>query len=125
MSESLPLLFACAGCSQAGRLAYDVAQELDRRGIAKMSCLAGVGARKPHFLKQLHDRELWAIDGCPIECSLGVFEHVNKNVDVHIQLFDLGIRKNSSELRAVDLNQVVHTIVEQVANRQAANSQIE
>jgi hypothetical protein len=35
-----PVVFACADCSAAGRLAYEVALELDRRQAAEMSCLA-------------------------------------------------------------------------------------
>lgn len=95
MSQRLPLLFACSGCSNAGQLANDLAVELNRRGIAEMSCLAGVGAGKPHFLKQLAEREVWIIDGCAIECSLGIFDHVRELVDVHIRLHNLGIRKNA------------------------------
>lgn len=89
-----PIVFACSGCSNAGQLANQVALELDRRGIAEMSCLAGVGAAKRSFLQQLAGREVWVIDGCPIACSLGVFGQVDEHVDVHIRLHPLGIRKN-------------------------------
>lgn len=94
MPRQLPLVLACAGCSPAGRLAYELAQELDRRGLAEMTCLAGVGAAKPHFLKQLAGREVWIIDGCPIECSRGVFAQVGCPFVVHIRLHDLGVRKH-------------------------------
>ena len=56
MSEPLPLVYACAGCSNAGKLTYDLARALEERGTAEMSCLAGVAARKPNFLKQLRGR---------------------------------------------------------------------
>lgn len=93
MPAQLPIVFACSGCSEAGQLANQVALELNRRGIAEMSCLAGVGAAKRHFLKQLPDREVWIINGCPIECSLGVFRQVQEHADVHIRLHSLGVRK--------------------------------
>jgi uncharacterized metal-binding protein len=76
-------------------LAYLVALELNRRGIAEMSCLAGVGAGKSHFLKQLKGREVWIIDGCSIECALGIFVSGRGGVDVHIRLHDFGIRKQA------------------------------
>ena len=95
MPKHLPLLFACSGCSSAGQLADQLARELDRRGIAEMSCLAGVGAAKSHFLKKLKQREVWIIDGCPIACSLGVFTRLRNHIDVHIRLHDLGVRKNA------------------------------
>jgi uncharacterized metal-binding protein len=95
MSESLPILFACAGCSNAGRLSYDIARALDAGGDAEMSCLAGVAARKQHFhnLKKLTGRRVWVIDGCPIECARGVLEQADERVDVHIRLHQLGVRK--------------------------------
>jgi uncharacterized metal-binding protein len=45
-----PLVFACSGCSFAGKLADDLARHLDRTGDAEMSCLAGVGAQRPSFI---------------------------------------------------------------------------
>jgi uncharacterized metal-binding protein len=73
MSSSRPLVFACAGCSPAGKAAYDVAQELAARGAAEMSCLAGVAAELPYFQKQLAGREVWVVDGCPLACAWYVF----------------------------------------------------
>lgn len=96
MSQQLPLLFACSGCSNAGQLSDKLARELDRRGIAEMSCLAGVGAAKPHFLKKLSEREVWIIDGCPVECSLGVFNVLREHIDIHLRLYDLGVQKHAS-----------------------------
>lgn len=95
MNPKLPLAFACSGCSNSGQLANYVALELDRLRLAEMSCLAGVGAGKSHFLKQLKDHETWIIDGCPIECALGIFNQMQKGVDSHIRLHELGVRKNS------------------------------
>jgi uncharacterized metal-binding protein len=94
MPETRPLVFACSGCSNAGQLTNQVAVELQRRGFVEMSCLAGLGAGKRHFLDKLKCREVWAIDGCPIECGLGVFSHIEQYVDVHVRLHDFGIRKN-------------------------------
>lgn len=112
MPSPLPVLFACSGCSHAGQLAGNIALELDRRGVAEMSCLAGVGAAKPHFLKQLQDREVWVIDGCPINCSLGVFEQVREQVDVHIRLHDLGVKKKSAPPTGADFDALISSILE-------------
>jgi uncharacterized metal-binding protein len=94
MSDPRPLLFAGAGHSNAGRLSYDVARAPEAGGVAEMSCLAGVAARKAHFLKKLAGRPVWVIDGCPIECGHGVFEQAGEPVDVHVRLRQLGVRKN-------------------------------
>lgn len=42
MRAELPIVYACSGCSEAGQLANQVALESDHRGLAEMSCLAGV-----------------------------------------------------------------------------------
>jgi uncharacterized metal-binding protein len=115
----LPLVFACSGCSLAGRLAYDLAQEFDRRGMAEMSCLAGVGAGKSHFLKELRGREVWIIDGCAIECSLGVFKHVRGTADVHIRLHELGVKKRSEAPRGWDIERLLDAATKQVSEQRA------
>jgi uncharacterized metal-binding protein len=38
-----PLVYSCPGCSSAAQMANYIALELDRRGVAEMSCIAGVG----------------------------------------------------------------------------------
>lgn len=113
MPDEKPILFACSGCSFAGRLAYDLALELDRRGTAEMSCLAGLGASHPAFTRKLKDREVWIIDGCPITCSQGVFERNGDAVDRHIRLHDLGFEKEIPPEGGVDMDQ----LVEQVTSR--------
>lgn len=45
-----PLVFARSGCSFAGKLTDDLARRLDRNGDAEMSCLAGIGAKRPGFI---------------------------------------------------------------------------
>ena len=109
-SDKKPILFACSGCSNAGQLANDVAHELDRRGVAEMSCLAGIGAAKPLFLKKLQQREVWVVDGCPIHCSLGVFNQVHEHIDVHIRLHDLGVKKQA----AAPIGEALNTLIEDV-----------
>ncbi len=120
MSSKLPILFACSGCSSAGQLAGQIALALDRRGVAEMSCLAGVGAAKPHFLKQLVDREVWVIDGCPINCSLGVFEQVREHIDVHIRLHDLGIKKKADPPTGDAFEALIAAMLEQVQQAKSA-----
>lgn len=117
-----PILFACSGCSNAGQLANQIALELDRRGLAEMSCLAGVGAAKRHFLKQLADREVWIIDGCPIECSLGVFAQVHENVDVHIRLYELGVRKSEPLPAGSEFDRIMTGVLQQIQSQRPVPS---
>ncbi|QDU89751.1 DGC domain protein [Pirellulimonas nuda] len=112
-----PLLFACSGCSNAGQLADQLARELDRRGIAEMSCLAGLGASKPHFLKKLSQREVWVIDGCAIACGLGVFAVLGEHTDVHIRLHELGVRKNAPLPAGRQLEELIDAALRQAAQQ--------
>ena len=41
--STLPLVYACSGCSNVAQLANTLAVRLDRSGVAEMSCIAGVG----------------------------------------------------------------------------------
>ncbi|MFW6038884.1 MAG: putative zinc-binding protein [bacterium] len=110
MAERKPLVFACAGCSFAGKLAYDLAREIDRRGDAEMSCLAGVGAKHPSFLRKLKGREAWIIDGCPIECAGGVFKQVERDAQRHIKLHELGFKKNFEPEGGVDISRLAEHV---------------
>lgn len=118
MARDVPLVFACSGCSEVGQIANQLALELDRRGVAEMSCLAGLGAKKPQFLRKLANRRVWIIDGCPIECSLGVFQQIQEQVHIHIRLHDLGIRKNVPLPQGNEWDQFVDQVLAYVAQRE-------
>lgn len=118
-SKAKPVVLACAGCSHCGRLAYDVALELDRLDIAEMSCLAGVAAEKAVFLAKLRNRAVWIVDGCPVECCKGVVDRLRQRVDFHIRLHELGIHKKYPTMRAVDLDELVTSILALAASSDA------
>lgn len=112
MSRRLPLVFACAGASYVAKLAWDLAKTLENRRVAEMSCLAGVGARKPVFLRKLRDREVWVIDGCPIECGLGIFDLANVPIHHHIRLAELGFKKHAPPPEGIDMDALVERVLE-------------
>jgi len=114
MTERKPIVFACAGCSFAAKLSWELAKAMDRLGVAEMSCLAGVGAQKKVFLNKLRDREVWVIDGCPIACGLGIFDLIGHRVDRHIRLADYGFRKNEEPDGGVDIDGLVDRVLEGV-----------
>jgi len=73
-----------------------------------------MGAAKPPFLKRLSEREVWVIDGCPIECSLGVFDQIRQHIDAHIRLHDLGVRKNASLPADDDFHNLIDAVLQHV-----------
>ena len=107
------IVFACAGCSRGGQAAYSIALELDKRETAEMSCLAGIAAGKPSFRRKIKDKKIITIDGCPTECSKGVFDKAGIQVDVHIKLKDYGIRKNGP-VNDYDIKRLVYEVGKRV-----------
>lgn len=91
---SLPLVYACSGCSSAAQLANHVAVRLDRQGAAEMSCIAGVGGDVPALLKVARSgRSILAIDGCPLVCAKKTLDRHGIAVDEHMQLAESGVKK--------------------------------
>lgn len=109
-----PVVFACAGCSSVAKLSWEVAKELDRRGVAEMSCLAGVGAQKRRFLRLLEGRPIWVVDGCPIACGLGIMGLVNRKVDWHIRLDTWGCAKHDDYAHS-DIHELVDRLLDAAA----------
>jgi uncharacterized metal-binding protein len=46
-----PLIYSCSGCSSAAQMANYMAIQIDRKGIADMSCIAGVGGNEKKISK--------------------------------------------------------------------------
>ena len=94
----LPLAYACSGCSSAAQLANHVALQLDRCGVAEMSCIAGVGGDVPHLLKVARSgRPIIALDGCPLVCVKSSLTRHGLVADRHYQLQRYGVKKRQHE----------------------------
>ena len=64
-----PLVYACSGCSNVAQLANDCALALDARGLAEMSCIAGVGGKVKSLVRKARaGRPIIALDGCELRC---------------------------------------------------------
>lgn len=64
-----PLVYSCSGCSSAAQMANRIAIDLDREGVAEMSCIAGVGGDVRKLVKVAKSgRPIIGIDGCPLAC---------------------------------------------------------
>ncbi len=94
----LPLVYSCSGCSSAAQLANHVALRLDHRGVAEMSCIAGLGGDVPHLLKVAHSgRPIIALDGCPLVCVQSTLARHGIKADRHYQLQEYGVKKRKHE----------------------------
>ena len=79
-------------------MANHVALQLDRRGVAEMSCIAGVGGDVPSLLKTARSgRPIVALDGCPLVCVKSSLARHGIVPDQHHQLQTYGVRKRQHE----------------------------
>lgn len=89
-----PLVYSCSGCSSAAQAANQVALQLDRRGIAEMSCIAGVGGDVPQLVKIAKSgRPIIGIDGCPLACVKSSLARHEISPRWYHQLNDYGVKK--------------------------------
>ncbi len=87
-------VLACSGCSAAGELADHAARRLQQMGVAKMSCLAGVGGRIPSITATVRSASgILMIDGCPLGCGANVLRNAGFTKFKQLKLHELGIRK--------------------------------
>ena len=94
----LPLVYSCSGCSSAAQLANHVAVQLDRRGVAEMSCIAGVGGDVPSLMKIVRSgRPIVALDGCLLVCVKSCLSRHGIKADRHYQLNQYGVKKRYHE----------------------------
>ena len=118
MNAPQPLVYSCSGCSSAAQLANHVALKLDRRGVAEMSCIAGVGGDVPKLVRLAQSgRPIVALDGCPLVCVKSTLARHGIAPDRHYQLQQYGVKKRAHE----DFDPVQATLVlEQVEADQQA-----
>lgn len=97
-SKHLPLVYSCSGCSSAAQTANALALRLDREGEAQMSCIAGVGADIPRFVRQASSgRPILALDGCPLACVRESLKRHGVAPDRYLQLSEQGVKKRYGE----------------------------
>ena len=91
---NLPLVYSCSGCSSAAQLANHLAISLDRRGVAEMSCIAGVGGDVPSLVKLAQSgRPIVALDGCVLACVKNCLARHGVTASYYRVLSDMGVRK--------------------------------
>lgn len=92
------VVYSCSGCSSAAQLANNLALRLDRAGLARMSCIAGVGGKvKPLVDQALKSDYIVTIDGCALECCKACLNGIGVKANHAIVLSDLGVKKKMGE----------------------------
>jgi uncharacterized metal-binding protein len=112
--ELIPLVYACSGCSSAAQMANYLAIRLDRKGIAEMSCIAGVGGNVKKLVKLAQSgRKIIAIDGCPLSCVKACLKSHSISPDYSIELTALGVsKKNHTDFDHSEAETILQTLEE-------------
>jgi uncharacterized metal-binding protein len=110
VDTQLPCVLACSGCSHAGELADLTARRLEETGVAKMSCLAGVGGRVKSIMSTVQRAPgLLMIDGCPLECGANTLRLAGITAFKHLKLHELGVRKYQTEVTPDAVQNLAHS----------------
>lgn len=92
--KKTPLVYSCSGCSSAAQAANYIAIRLDREGVAEMSCIAGVGGGVPSLVRTAKSgRQIIAIDGCPLKCTVACLARHDIAPTQHFTLSDFAVKK--------------------------------
>jgi uncharacterized metal-binding protein len=96
-------------------MANEIALRFDREGRAEMSCIAGVGGGVPVMVRKARSgREIIALDGCPLCCVKSCLNKEGVSPSVHETLSDYGVRKQRCAFDAVETDEVMKQVIENV-----------
>ena len=114
--EQLALVYSCSGCSSAAQMANFLAVQLDKKGIAEMSCIAGVGGNvKKLLILATSGRKIIAIDGCPLACVKACLAIHSLQADLHFDLSGFGVKRMLHEdFNKLQANQLFDIIQDEI-----------
>lgn len=105
------LIFACSGAADVGEIADLAARKLNKEGLGKMLCLAGVGGRIEGIMKSTEAAgKIVAIDGCPLDCAKKTLERGNFKEVMHVRLTDMGLEKGKSGVTDENIKKVTAAV---------------
>jgi uncharacterized metal-binding protein len=103
------LIYACSGAADVGEIADQVARRLRSEGVAKMTCLAGIGAGLSNYVQSSIGADMnITIDGCSVACAKKTLEKIGVTPASYI-LTDLGLIKGETP--------VTEKIVDQMSDK--------
>ena len=98
MKKSKTIVYSCSGCSTAAQIANYVAIQLDRKDIAEMSCIAGVGGGVKSLVQKAKlAGNIIALDGWPLKCVQQCLAKHGLKPNIHLVLTEMGVKKLQHE----------------------------
>jgi uncharacterized metal-binding protein len=94
--------------ADTGELADQAAREMNRQGIGRMFCMAGIGGKVRGIVASAKAASgILAIDGCGLDCAKKNLEIEGITEFEHICLSDLGFEKGKSPVSEKGIKKVV------------------
>jgi len=93
------IVYTCSGCCAEGKASDLVGRKLREEGYARCghSCLAGIGAGYPRFLKAAQEAsEVIVIDGCKMVCAKTMLKKANITATAY-NLLDMGFTEEQDQ----------------------------
>ena len=101
------LIFACSGAADVGEVSDVAARKLQKDGVGKMFCLAGVGGRVAGIMdKTKAASRILAMDGCDLDCARLTLEEAGIKAFSHLRVTDLGMEKGQTAVTPEAVAQV-------------------
>lgn len=116
--SKLPLVYSCSGCSSAAQTSNSIALTLDRRNLAEMSCIAGVGGNVRKLVKVAKSgRPIVAIDGCALACVKNSLANHGVQPAVWHELSQYEVRKvYQADPDPAQVEQVLKIVIDSLAS---------
>ncbi len=110
------IIYSCSGCSNVAQLANRVAVKLDRDGLIKMSCIAGIGGDVRPLLNEARAADyVVGLDGCELGCVSECLSRRQIRLDKHIILTQKGFaKKNHQDFNDIDFNMAFSIIKKEI-----------
>lgn len=107
--DDVNFVFPCSGGADVGELADRAAREISKQGIAKVSCLAGIGGDVSGIIQSTRSSsKIVVIDGCPVECAKKTLENKGFDGFFHIQLQQENFYKGKTQINDSNINKIVN-----------------
>ena len=88
------ILLPCAGGSNCGQIANNVAVKLTQDGVGRIYCLAGIGVHIAGMIESSRAaKRIVVLDGCNVACARKTIEHAGLLVTDWVCVMDEGIAK--------------------------------
>ena len=88
------LVVACSGASNVGQVSNLAAVRMTQLGVAKMTCLAALGAKLPAYIESAKNRDLVVMDGCPVGCAKIIVDGIGRADYKYFVISEMGVDKS-------------------------------